>query len=372
MILTTIIRFWKKLLNSSWKNIPGIFLLQLIILSVLITSCKNDPYGSNWFDEENLTISQYLKINQEEYSKFFSLLDKGKLLTTLGAYNPYGEDYTLFLPTDDAIDRFILQNPKYENFEELVRDTSFIYTLTRYHVLKRKVHSDEFPYGALTDSTLTGDRLSIGFYADGDNQIIKVNNVAPIIKSNLKMTNGYIHVISEVLQKSEITGYDWLQQQDDYSILAKTMEVAGMKKGLWWSKYTILAEHDSIYYKKGIFSVQDLISRVATPGLPLNNKQNSFYRFAGYHIVGGEYYMNDFDWGSKKYTTMASTPLTIDVGIKIRINPGVDIYEIEISESGDTTAINYIRLKEEDCNIMTKTGPVHSIQDILYFNPLPE
>ncbi len=367
-----VITYWSRQMICIRRHVKVRLLIQLIILCVFMISCENDPDGSNWVEAESLTISQYLDKNQEEYSKFYKLLVEGKMLATLYAYNPYGDDYTLFLPTDDAIDHFIQQNKDYENFEELLLDTGFIQTLTRYHTIKRKLHTDEFPDGAMMDSTLTGDRLAIGFYTDGDNQIIKLNNEAPIIKSNLEMTNGYIHVISGVLQKSEISGYDWIQQHDDYSILAKAMEVSGIKKGLWWKKYTILAENDSIYNRNGIFSAEDLISRIATPGIPLTNKTNSFYRFVGYHLVGGEYYLNDLNWGNKKYTTMGSTQLTINVGFNIQINPGIDNYGIEISESGDTTVIDYIRPVEENYNIMTSTGPVHSVSDVLYFNPLPQ
>ncbi len=372
MYVLSVIIFWNRQLIYIKGNIKVRLIFQLIILLVVTTSCKNDPYGSNWNEEESLSISQYLDKNQEEYSKFYKLLIEGKMLSTLYAYNPYGDDYTLFLPTDEAINQYIQQNKKYENFEELLLDTGFINTLTRYHTIKRKLHTDEFPDGAMMDSTLTGDRLAIGFYTDGDNQIIKINNEAQIIKSNLKMTNGYIHVISGVLQKSEISGYEWLQQHDDYSILAKAMEVSGIKKGLWWNKYTILAEHDSIYNRNGIYKVEDLISRIATPGIPLTNKTNSFYRFAGYHLLGGELFLNDLNWGNKKYTTLGSTQLTIDVGFNIKINPGVDIYGFEISETGETTVINYIRPVEENCNVITNTGPVHSISDVLYFTPLPK
>lgn len=336
-----------------------------------MTSCKSDPYGANWIKEDSLTISQYLEKNQEEYSKFFRLLVEGKMLTTLYAYNPYGEDYTLFLPTNEAIDNFIQQNKDYGNFEELIKDTSFIKKLTRYHTISKKVNTNEFPDGALIDTTLTGDRLVTGFYTDGNNQIIKVNNAAPIIKSNLKMTNGYIHVISGVLQKTEISGYDWIQQQDGYSLLAKAIILSGIKSKLWWNKYTILAEHDSIYRRRGINNIDDLIKLIATPGMSLSNKNNPFYLFTAYHFVGGEFYLNDFNWGNSKYTTLASKPLTINVGLEIQINPGVDNYGITISETGDTTVIDYILPVWEDCNILTSTGPVHSISDVLYFDPLP-
>lgn len=346
------------------------FLVLWMILSALISSCKTDPHDSNWVNENSLSISQYVEKNREEYSKFHKLMAESKMLNTLYAYNPYGNDYTLFLPTDKAIDNFILKNKKYISFDELIKDTGFIKTLVRYHTINNKVHSDEFPDGALNDRTLTGDRLVIGFYIKGDNQLIKVNNTAPVIKSNLKMANGYIHVISEVLQQAETTGYDWLQQQHDYSILAQAMELSGIRKRLTWNKYSILAEHDSVYHRKGIKNIEDLINRIATPGKPYSDRTNSFYQFVAYHILNGEYYLNDLNWGSKKYQNMSTVLLTINVGLGIQINPCVDTYEITVSGSGDTTEVNYIRPVWENCNMMTRTGPVHSISDVLYFKPL--
>ena len=365
------IRYWSRQLIGFRKPIKTKFLILWMILFAVMTSCESDPHELNWVEGDPLTISQYLEKNKKEYSKFFRLLVEGKMLGTLYAYNPYGEDYTLFLPTDKAIDQFIKQNQDYGNFEELLQDTGIVKMLTRYHTVNRKVHTNEFPDGALNDKTLTGDRLVIGFSTKDGNQLIKVNNTVPIIKSNLKMTNGYIHVISEVLQKVEISGYDWLQQQGDYSILAQAMELAGIRKRLVWGKYTILAEHDSIYHREGIKNIEDLIKRVATPGIPYSDRTNSFYQFTAYHILNKEFYLNDLVWGSKKYQTLGTVLLTINVGLEIQFNPGVDIYGIKISESGDTTVTDYIRPAWEDCNIITRTGPVHSISDVLYFKPLP-
>jgi uncharacterized surface protein with fasciclin (FAS1) repeats len=370
MDILKIIGYWSKQPRSLRKHVKTSLLIQWMILSVAIISCKPDPFGSNWVEEGSFTISQYLEKNKEEYSKFFMLLDEGKMLGTLYAYNPYGEDYTLFLPTNDAIDQFIRKSQDYGNFEELLKDTAFIRMLTRYHTINRKVHTDEFPDGALNDTTLTGDRLVIGFYTEGGSQLIKVNNSAPIIKSNLKMTNGYIHVISGVLQQAEITGYDWLQQQDDFSILAQAMELCGIRKRLLWNKYTILAEHDSIYHRIGINNIEDLVNRVGTPGKQYSDRTNSFYQFTAYHILNKEFYLNDLLWGNKKYQTLSNVLLTINVGLEIQFNPGIDTYGIKISETGDTAVINYISPVWKDCNIMTSTGPVHSISDVLYFKPL--
>lgn len=364
------VRYWiNRLIGIRRPVITGVLVGWVILLTVM-TSCKTDQNPSTWGDENSLTISQYLKKNQDEYSKFYSLLVAGKMLNPLYAYNPNGDNYTLFLPTNEAIDHLMMQNQKYVNFEELLKDTSFVKILTRYHTLNRKLHTNEFTDGAMADRTLTGERLVASFFAIGNNQVIKINNSAPIIKPNLLMTNGYIHVITEVLQPVAISGYDWLQQHNEYSILAQAMELSGIKKKLSWNKYTLFAEPDSTYHRYGINNVQDLISRIATPGVSLTNTTNRFYQFAAYHIVNGEYYMNDFLWGNNNYATLSGQRLTINVGQEVKINQGVITYAVIISKSGEIKLIDYIHPIEEGCNLLTRTGPVHSISDLMYYEQL--
>lgn len=367
------VRYWNNRLIDIRRPIIIRFLALWVILLAFTTCRKTDPILPKWNGERLLTIGQYLEKNQKEYSKFYRLLSDGKLLPTLYAYNPYGDDYTLFLPTNEAIDHFIQQDQNHGNFEELVKDTSFIKILVRYHTLNKKTYTDEFPDGAFVDRTLTGERLVTSFSAIGDNQLIKINNVAPIIKPNLKMANGFIHVISEVLQPVAISGYDWLQQQNNYSILAKAMELSGIRKKLTWNKYTLFAEPDSIYHRYGINNVEDLVSRIATHGVSLTTTSNSFYKFTAYHILNGEYFMNDFYWGSSDYWTFSGELITINAGIEfIKINTGVDKYGRIISKSGKVTVIDYISPIPEGYNILTHTGPVHSISDLLYNKPFPK
>lgn len=346
--------------------------VSVFILLIIAGACNTERDESNWVDGDTLSISQFLEKNHEEYSMFYKLLSAGKMLNTLYAYNPYGEDYTLFLPTNAAIEKYLLQHQKYANFEELLKDTGLCKILTRYHTINRKLHTDEFPDGALFDKTLTGERLVTTFYTIGNNLAVKVNNSSIIVKANLKMSNGYIHVVSEVLQPVKVSGYDWLQQQKDYSILAQAVKLSGLKSKMWWTKYTILAEHDSIYRKKGINSVDDLVKRIATPGIPVSNKASAFYLFTAYHFIGGEYYLNDLKWGSEDYTTLATKSLMIDFGIEVKINQGVEVYGYKMIATGDSAAINYIRPIPEYSNILTLSGPVHSISNLLFYEPFPK
>jgi hypothetical protein len=185
------------------------------------------------------------------------------------------------------------------------------------------------------------------------------------------MTNGYIHVISAVLEQAKISGYDWLQQQNGYSILAQAVKLSNVKSRLWWKQYTLFAEHDSVYRRRGINTVEDLVKRIATPGLPISDKNNEFYLFAAYHFMGDDYYLNDLTWGSKKYVTLSGKYIPIGVGTEIRINDGIDDYGFIVSNKGDTTKVDYILPLWRYSNLMTLTGPVHSITDVLHYEPLP-
>jgi len=333
------------------------------------TSCEKDQaHESDWF---TYSISGYLEANKEEYSKFYMLLNDGNLANTLYAYNPYGEGYTLFLPTDAAIDHFIQQQPYIASFEELMLDTGFISEFCRYHVLNEKVHTGDFPFGALNTLTFTGDRLVIHYYEGEQSPVIKVNDIAPVVESNLELTNGYIHVISEALQKVEMTGYDWLQEQADYSILAGAMKLCGIKDRIWWSNYTILVEHDSVYNREGIYTVEDLFNRIGDPDTPATDDANPFYQFAALHILRDAFYLNDLYWGNYEYRTLAEERLGITTGVEIKINPGADNYGVDVSPEGDTTVIDYIRIVWEDCNILTSSGPIHTITDLLSADPFP-
>lgn len=332
------------------------------LVALITPSCETDRiHESDWF---NYSISGYIEANSDEYSKFHRLMSERAIENTLYGYNPYGDGYTLFLPTDEAIDQYIQQESYIASFEELLLDTGLVSEFCRYHVVDEKVATGDFPYGALEDRTFTGDRLVIDYYEGEDNPLIVVNDQAPIIASNIELTNGYIHIISSVLRRTDITGYEWLQQQEDYSILAQAMELAGISDRLEWNHYTLLAEHDSVYALEGIYTIDDLVDRVGNPDFPYWDESNSFYQFTAFHVLRNDYYLNDLDWGERYYRTLGWDYLNITTGVEIRINPGVDDYTV-VTANNDTIEYDYIRINWDHCNIPTSSGPVHSISNIL-------
>ena len=345
----------------------------IVVLSLVILSCNRESERI-FFEEDLVEIADFIVDNKDTYSRFYDIMVTGEMTDPLNAFNPFGEGFTLFLPTDEAFDRFIQNSSKYSSFNDLLDDIDFVRELGRYHLVNREFRTHQFPYGALPDTTATGDLLTIGFSSSLDTTIYKVNNIAPVIEANLEMLNGYIHVISEVLEPVNFTGYEWLQQKEGFSILAEALKIAGLADTLGLfrragnnqlvkNEYTILAEHDSIFSRNEIHSIDDLIAKYATPGKDYSDPQNGLYQFAAYHVLEGDFFLVDFE-NSGNYNTLGNYPIKIITGIEIQINNGVDTFAMEYSDM-DTTAITHLSLMYQSSNILTKNGAIHFLTEVM-------
>ena len=346
----------------------------LAAVMLLLTACDIEKKETGFFDEDVLSIATFLESNKEEFSRYWQILETVGLYTTLNAYNPNGDDYTLFLPTDEAFDRYIQQNDKYDSFEALLQDYEFLWLISRYHIVNIGLISNDFPYGALPDSTITGDYLTVGIEVTEDSSLYMINNTAPVVIQDIETTNGYIHVIGEVLEPISYNSYEWLANKEGYSILSKAFDESGLKDTMGIYRYsstgqlikngyTVFAEHDSVFQRKGILTFEDLVDHVHTPGYELDDPEGGLYQFAAYHMLEGRYFLDAFE-GSSNYNSYAVYPVSISAGIDIRLNTGVDTFRLEISGS-DTTWINYVGLFYQESNVNTKNGPVHFIDEVL-------
>ncbi|MBL7113214.1 MAG: fasciclin domain-containing protein [Bacteroidales bacterium] len=345
----------------------------IITVPLVILSCNRES-EKIFFEEDLVEIADFIINNKDTYSRFYDIMITGEMTNSLNAFNPFGDGFTLFLPTDDAFDRFIQNSKKYSSFNDLLDDIDFVRELGRYHVVNMSLRSNQFPYGALPDTTATGDLLTIGFSSSLDTTIYKVNNVAPVVEINLEMLNGYVHIISEVLEPVNFTGYEWLQENEGFSILAEALKLAGLADTLGLfrhagnnqlvkNEYTIMAEHDSIFKRYGINSIDDLVAKYATPRKEYTDPQNGFYQFAAYHVLEGAFFLVDFE-RTGNYNTLGNYPINIITGIEIQINNGVDTFAMEYSET-DTTAITYISLMYQSSNVLTKNGAIHFLTEVM-------
>lgn len=378
------IRIYRKTLitmkqNKYKRNLVETGLYLLLSVGFVFNSCTTDEEVLFTGDEyEN--IYQYIKKEEARYSKFITLAEAGGIDASLSSYNNhlYGDNYTLFLPTNDAVDAFLASSENYGSFDELLTDTSYVKILVRYHLLNSEIESKDFPNGALEAETLTNDYLTVNFGQDDTGEIsYKINNLASVTHEDILKNNGVIHEIDHMLSPVAYTAYGWIQskKQHGFSIFAELLEATGLQDTLNYFEidelgnkiyqgYTLFAESDELYHEKGITSFSDLVQQISPNETNFGEQSNLLNKFARYHVVIGKVFLDQFS--ANNYNTYGDYPIAVDVLEEdIVFNRGVAIFD-QLIEGEDTTNINYLEIQIPLSNIPTKTGPIHQLNEILY------
>jgi uncharacterized surface protein with fasciclin (FAS1) repeats len=354
------------------KKIPVI--LSLIFALFAGTSCKNKPVEANFEDQEQMTIYDYIAANPDQYSDFMKILQKGGIDKTLSAYNPHGVGYTLFLPDNDAIQKFIDESDQFSSLDDLLNDAEFVAMLARYHAVNMSINSNDFPFGALPAQTLSDDYLTVSFVIETDTSYYKINNQAAVIRPNIELSNGIIHLIGSMLIPITYTTYDWLSQNQGYSIFKAAVDITGLQDKFSINikdvvtkprPFTLLIEHDSIFNKGGVHTLEDLEHMISPDNTNYTDPSNPLYNYILYHMLTETHFLNDFVGTSTNYTTYSEIPLNINgAGIDILVNKGKQVFDTTIYQ-GDTTYIDYIGVNYDFSNVLTQSGVIHFIDQIM-------
>jgi len=349
-------------------------LLSLLVVLSLQYSCKRTPVIAGFEDMEQFTIYDYLKQNEKDFSSFIAILKAGELDMTLSAYNPNGINYTLFAPDNKAVDAFLKSGSPFTSLDALLKDKAYAKALARYHVVNLSASTYEFPFGTFSEPTLSGDCLKVNFIMGKDTIYYKINNQAPVSRANVEVSNGYVHVISKMLTPITQNSYNWLKNNPSFSILAAAMQATNynsiidkdmkdVKETL--RPFTVLAEPDAVFKKRGINNLEDLAKLISPNSTDYTNSNNPLNKFVGYHILTESRFLNELQGRTTNYTTFADIPLTINgLGLDIVINKGKEVFD-QIIQNGDTTIIDYVSLDYDASNVLTQSGAIHFIDQIL-------
>jgi uncharacterized surface protein with fasciclin (FAS1) repeats len=108
-------------------------------------------------------IMQFIDANAD-FSSFAKIVKSGRMKDVLSAYNSNGGNgYTLFLPTNEAVTKFINESERYSTLEALLQDAAYAAEIVRYHLVNGRIPSFDFPNGALADRTISNFFLTIVF-----------------------------------------------------------------------------------------------------------------------------------------------------------------------------------------------------------------
>lgn len=361
-------------INRKYGNNTGLFVFFALLLSLL--SCNNGDEADVLFTGDDYqNIMQYIDANTD-YGSFNKIVVSGKMTDVLSSYNSNGGiDYTLFLPTNDAVSKFINESDRYSTLDALLQDVAYCAEIVRYHLVNGRISSNEFPNGALADKTISNYFLTIFFREENDIVTFSVNDESKVLTTDIVLSNGTIHTIDKMLTPVVFTSYEWVEQSSDFSIFSELLNKCGLADTLnafvldelgreVYNEYTLFAESNSLYTANGISSFDDLIKKIdASAGQDFTNPANAVNKYARYHILEKSVFLDEF--ATEVYNTYGDLPVSVDLDDILKINKGTMVFD-SIINNRDTLLVNYLQVDEDNSNIVTRSGAIHQLDHLLY------
>ncbi|WP_164891189.1 fasciclin domain-containing protein [Botryobacter ruber] len=255
--------------------------------------CKDPDLVMTTTDDVNIT--GYLERFPEEYSEFKKILDLTGNSSFLGAYGTY----TIFVPNNAAVKKFVEEQGK-TSVDQL--DVNELKTIVRFHLIQDTVSTQTFTDGKISQPTMYGQYLTTGATNVDGTSYITINKQAKVVKSNIKLGNGVLHVVDKVMEPATQTLAQMLEADPEYSIFTAAAKATGFydtlnipasentKPNRKW--LTVLAESDETLKEAGFESFEQLKNRYSTTGDP-KNPSDSLYLYVAYHILPRNSYVAD-------------------------------------------------------------------------------
>lgn len=302
-----------------------ILLSGLMLLSLLWVRCEDPLNGSTFSAYTDQPVGLWLE-SRPEYSEYVKLLKKTDIYNALNVKM----DFTCFVCDNQAVAAY-LQSKGLSSVDELDDKTAAY--LMSYHIIPGNKYDHTAFTGKLTDSTASGDYLTVKPGAEGGINSIYVNDYALIVQKDMETINGILHRLDRMLDPIIVTLVDVIHKNDRYSIFSEALDSCGFN-GLLSSRNrmvgvitirdykTVFVVSDSVFNANHIFSYADL--KAAYPDTTLRE-------FMGYHIINsnsdfGELgtFITSPKTNRKNVLTYAKNQLisVVDKGSEIILNDG--------------------------------------------------
>lgn len=310
------------------RSLIYIFVLALGISGV--ASCvDNDFEDANYYTATKRTAAQLIEDDPGRYSQFKALLQRANYYSLLSTYGTF----TVFAPTNDAVAQYLAENG-FKTIDEIPPATCD--TLARTHIVsKGAFFTTDYSDGALPEMNMDDRYLVLSSDSDVTNNnalLLFVNKNSRIVQKDDSVTNGVVHTINRMLTASNLFLPDLMAQDPTITIFSEALKLTNLTDSLTkfidlgyycsddsvtdgvtvhyggrdmpayypekrYFKFTAFVEPDSIYRKKGINDLQDLIAyakRIYDASFPndaglydddFTHRKNPLNRFVSYHLM---------------------------------------------------------------------------------------
>lgn len=349
------------------QKIKGIIVCAIAFMLFQIVSC-NDPYEDSKFAViDGLTAGSYIE-SHEDYSLWYSLLNSTNMFNAI----TLNGQFTCFVPNNSAVEDY-MKAKGYGGVEAIPADKAL--ALVKYHIIANRAFDHaSFTFGAIPDTTVSGDFLITKYEVDQGNKVY-LNDYALIVEKDIEVINGVIHVLDHVLDPITDSVLDKLNSEPDrYSIFLALLDRTGFGNELSTNyneggvkRYiTLFVVPDSIYKQANVKNIEDLCALVSPYEQNYTDRDNLLYQYVAYHAVSGVQSFNDLaefpeNMKKKNVVTYAGTELFTVEDIKG-----------ELIINRDEELDQQIRMLPERLNTAAKNGLLHEVDNIMkVYSPQP-
>ena len=271
-----------------------------------MTSCYEEPDGSQLFNAEEMTLKETIA-QDGRLSAFLSILQKCGYDKKISTYMKY----TCFAPVNEGVEPYIdslyydnnksfphngiQESPNWGSLslEEKVSlmSDSLCEDLSKYH-LSGYTFMQMNISGATTCSTLmTARNIMVDIFRDGVYAgKTSLNGQSAVLEGDIETSNGILHICSSIIPRSDRTVDDQMHAEGDFTIFHTALQLTGLDKLLQKEKkdtiytyadthptdgdrngnhplycpkeclikWTVFAETDDVFKANGINSFEDL------------------------------------------------------------------------------------------------------------------
>lgn len=350
----------QNIINKSFVGIVG----GLLGLVLGFSSCSDKVDTSNLFTSKAQTMTEYID-SVPDYSSMAYIFkqvnlgsssDASSLASVLSAYG----NYTCFVPTNEAVANYV------KSLHSNAADSTDVHLLTA-DQMKNIAYScvidngnstaytslDFLTEGSLSETNLNDRLLTVAkdtVKASSTYGLVKINGSSFITKSDIKVSNGYIHQVNAVISPSSSTVSDLMDAAANMKIMSRLLQETGwasviakadydkdyesvdretFKTNVIASNktmqfyipqrkylgYTVFAETDSVLEANGVSApvldasgkitddswatIKSQLMNIATKYYgtsnedDLTNTSNPLYKFTAYHILPGRFSYNN-------------------------------------------------------------------------------
>lgn len=235
-------------------------------------SCQNGFSGERFDTEDKMQIYDYAK-SRSDLSTFVELMDYtgySSLMSTAGGY-------TIFMPDNDAFTvLFGLLSTSEKPVAKIADlDKEFWLDYVKYHSVDARLETNTFDNGVLSEPTLLGEEFFIVTDIRASFKNIKLNSRATIKESNVKVANGLVNIIDQVLLPPTRSIYDILHSSGKYTKMLEILDRTGYSSYLKDTTVTVIVTPDAVFERSN-FDEEALSVSLAD--------------WASYHIIKDERY----------------------------------------------------------------------------------